>query len=48
VVLVLILAVNFGVLLFVRNRMKREMDTQVQQQVQLTVNSYFALSSGER
>lgn len=40
-----IILVNFAVLYYVRRRMKREVDTAVNEQVGTVVQQYFALSS---
>ena len=44
-ILVAILVVNFAVLWFVRSRMKRQMNAEINQNVSNVVNQYFALSS---
>ena len=44
ILIVVIVAVNLGVLIVVRYRMKREVNNQLQTNVQSAVSEYFALS----
>jgi hypothetical protein len=43
----MIVIINLLILVYVRRRMKREQDTQLNMQVQSAVSQYFALSGSE-